>query len=338
MLDLLERLGFVASHHSSSLPGDRADVGVVMPGPTTDTSATIRLLLHTAAARRVVVMAFGPAQNDALVTAAIAGADGWLAPGMSDEAIRRTLHAVIDGESGFGRNDVSHLLVALRRDPGRTVVRRDGEIAHLTPREHEMYLELAQGMSVRAIAKLLMLSEATIRWHVAQLNKKLNGNTFPPAPSTGSVRKARYGRAGGDAQFLGVSSGPPCAVKHGRAGRAMSAVRLPEAGSAGPDTRGSGNTGPGTTRSGNTGAGTGTTGSGTTSGGSGNAARWAAVPQSERRVARLVAQGLTNQKVADALVLSKHTVDSHLKRIFVKLGVRSRVELTRLVLSLDEES
>ena len=156
-----------------------------------------------------------------------------------------------------------------------------------------------------------MLSEATIRWHVAQLNKKLNGNSFPPAPSTGSVRKPRYGRAGGDAQFLGVSAGPPSAVKHGRAGRAMSAVRLPA---------------------------TGTTGSGTTSGGSGDAARWAAVPQSERRVARLVAQGLTNQKVADALVLSKHTVDSHLKRIFVKLGVRSRVELTRLVLSLDEES
>jgi DNA-binding CsgD family transcriptional regulator len=55
-------------------------------------------------------------------------------------------------------------------------------------------------------------------------------------------------------------------------------------------------------------------------------------PESERRVANAVAEGLTNRQSADRLFLSRHTVDFHLRQIFLKLGIRSRVELTRLVL------
>lgn len=57
---------------------------------------------------------------------------------------------------------------------------------------------------------------------------------------------------------------------------------------------------------------------------------------SELRVARLVAEGLTNREVATRLCLSPHTVDSHLRHSFNKLGVNSRVELTRWVLANDE--
>jgi len=52
----------------------------------------------------------------------------------------------------------------------------------------------------------------------------------------------------------------------------------------------------------------------------------------ERSVIELVAQGLTNKQVAEQLFMSRHTVDFHLRAIFRKLGVSSRVELTRLVL------
>jgi DNA-binding CsgD family transcriptional regulator len=48
----------------------------------------------------------------------------------------------------------------------------------------------------------------------------------------------------------------------------------------------------------------------------------------EAEVARLVAGGLTNREVADALFMSPNTVKANLKRIYGKLGVRSRVELT----------
>jgi DNA-binding CsgD family transcriptional regulator len=56
-------------------------------------------------------------------------------------------------------------------------------------------------------------------------------------------------------------------------------------------------------------------------------AGWAGLTESETKVARLVAQGWTNRAIADELYLSPHTVSSHLRHAFVKLGVRSRFEL-----------
>jgi DNA-binding CsgD family transcriptional regulator len=49
----------------------------------------------------------------------------------------------------------------------------------------------------------------------------------------------------------------------------------------------------------------------------------------ERDVARLVGAGLTNRQVARRLFLSPHTVNYHLRGIFRKLGISSRVELAR---------
>jgi DNA-binding CsgD family transcriptional regulator len=49
----------------------------------------------------------------------------------------------------------------------------------------------------------------------------------------------------------------------------------------------------------------------------------------ERRVAELVAAGRSNKEVASALYLSTRTVEGHLSRVYGKLGVHSRVELSR---------
>ncbi len=49
----------------------------------------------------------------------------------------------------------------------------------------------------------------------------------------------------------------------------------------------------------------------------------------EEQVAALVATGRTNREVAEALMMSVHTVDAHLRRVFRKLDVRSRTELAR---------
>jgi transcriptional regulator of acetoin/glycerol metabolism/DNA-binding CsgD family transcriptional regulator len=58
---------------------------------------------------------------------------------------------------------------------------------------------------------------------------------------------------------------------------------------------------------------------------------WSSLTESERSVADLVAGGLTNREAATRLFLSHHTVDAHLRHIYRKLGIRSRVELTRVV-------
>jgi DNA-binding CsgD family transcriptional regulator len=49
----------------------------------------------------------------------------------------------------------------------------------------------------------------------------------------------------------------------------------------------------------------------------------------EQRVAELVAEGRTNRETASLLVVSEHTVDSHLRRVYRKLEVHSRAELAR---------
>jgi transcriptional regulator of acetoin/glycerol metabolism len=52
----------------------------------------------------------------------------------------------------------------------------------------------------------------------------------------------------------------------------------------------------------------------------------------EQSVAALATQGLTNREVAERLFMSRYTVDSHLRSIYRKLGVNSRLALTRVVM------
>jgi len=54
---------------------------------------------------------------------------------------------------------------------------------------------------------------------------------------------------------------------------------------------------------------------------------WAALTDTERAVARMVAAGDGNLDVAEAFGISRRTVESHLYRTYAKLGVRNRTEL-----------
>jgi transcriptional regulator of acetoin/glycerol metabolism/DNA-binding CsgD family transcriptional regulator len=53
----------------------------------------------------------------------------------------------------------------------------------------------------------------------------------------------------------------------------------------------------------------------------------------EHSVANLVAEGLTNRQIAERVFISRHTVDFHLRSIYRKVGVASRVELAREVIA-----
>lgn len=61
------------------------------------------------------------------------------------------------------------------------------------------------------------------------------------------------------------------------------------------------------------------------------ATRWTMLTVSERSVAEHVTNGLSNRETAAQLFISTHTVDYHLRQIFRKLDLRSRVELARVV-------
>ena len=57
---------------------------------------------------------------------------------------------------------------------------------------------------------------------------------------------------------------------------------------------------------------------------------WSSLTDTERAAAYLAAQGLTSRVMADRMRLSQQTVRAHLRHVFRKLGVRSRVELARI--------
>jgi DNA-binding CsgD family transcriptional regulator len=57
---------------------------------------------------------------------------------------------------------------------------------------------------------------------------------------------------------------------------------------------------------------------------------WDSLTDTERLIAGLVAQGLSNRQVAGQVYLSHHTVAFHLRHIFWKLEVSSRVDIARL--------
>jgi len=58
---------------------------------------------------------------------------------------------------------------------------------------------------------------------------------------------------------------------------------------------------------------------------------WESLTATERAVSLLVAEGLTNGAVARRMYISPHTVNTHLRHVFAKLGVSNRVALAAVV-------
>jgi DNA-binding CsgD family transcriptional regulator len=61
---------------------------------------------------------------------------------------------------------------------------------------------------------------------------------------------------------------------------------------------------------------------------------WEALTSAEAAVAQLASEGKTNREIAETLFVSPHTVNTHLRHIFDKLDVNSRVSLTRMTRAL----
>ncbi|SHM92656.1 response regulator [Cryptosporangium aurantiacum] len=55
--------------------------------------------------------------------------------------------------------------------------------------------------------------------------------------------------------------------------------------------------------------------------------RWTSLTDREQEIAELVAEGLSNDEIADRLVISPATVRTHVGRAMVKLGARDRAQL-----------
>jgi DNA-binding CsgD family transcriptional regulator len=57
---------------------------------------------------------------------------------------------------------------------------------------------------------------------------------------------------------------------------------------------------------------------------------WESLTDTEQRVVHLVARGLTNRQIASQMYLSIHTIAFHLRRVYCKLDISSRVQLATM--------
>lgn len=129
-----------------------------------------RMLLERHRGVRVLVLT-GCRDRDVMLRTVRLGVHGYLRKGAETSEISRAVHALLRGESVFDTRGQSTPAEA-PRDDDRPAVRAFGA-AMLTDRENQVLRLLAVGMSNREIGVRLLISEATVKFHVRNLRDKL---------------------------------------------------------------------------------------------------------------------------------------------------------------------
>jgi two-component system, NarL family, response regulator DevR len=133
-----------------------------------------RMLLERHRGVRVLVLT-GCRDRDVMLRTVRLGVHGYVRKGADTADILRAVHALLRGESVFetGGSAGSAVMDVLRDDDDRPPVRGLGG-AMLTERENQVLRLLAVGMSNREIGDRLVISEATVKFHVRNLRDKLD--------------------------------------------------------------------------------------------------------------------------------------------------------------------
>jgi DNA-binding NarL/FixJ family response regulator len=114
---------------------------------------------------------FTALNDDAQIIAALqAGAAGFLSKDIPLAELLAAIRAAAAGRSVYS----SAIAERLRRREGLLVNTRASQ---LTPREQEVLALLARGLRYRAIAQRLLVSEATVKFHVLNLYQKLQSTS-----------------------------------------------------------------------------------------------------------------------------------------------------------------
>ncbi|MFJ1929184.1 MULTISPECIES: response regulator [unclassified Streptomyces] len=138
------------------------------------------------------------AEDDSLFPALRAGARGYLTKDAGGDEIARAIEAVLSGEVGLSPAVQRRLLEQVTTGPLPLVAGAEPELPDgMTPREAEVLVLIAEGLSNAEIARSLHISQATVKSHI--------NNLFAKAGLRDRAQAVRYAYVRGLAQPPGAS-------------------------------------------------------------------------------------------------------------------------------------
>lgn len=142
---------------------------------------------HDPNAKVVILTSF--ADEDALFSAVMAGAAGYVLKDLDPSMLQDSLVTVAQGGSLLDPKMATQVLERLRHGQGQHPA--DDPFSSLTPQEDRILTMIGDGLTNREIADELHLTEKTIKNYVSQIYAKLNIERRPQAARLATERRMR---------------------------------------------------------------------------------------------------------------------------------------------------
>lgn len=132
----------------------------------------LRYLRRNNVSSRIIIFTVSNTKED-IITALKNGADGYLLKDMEPENLLKALHSIAEGKIIMDES-ITYIMLDYMRYGDESIIKQSHDVNLLTPREHEIFNLLVQGLSNKLIAKELDIVESTVKVHVKSIFKKLN--------------------------------------------------------------------------------------------------------------------------------------------------------------------
>lgn len=119
-----------------------------------------------------IAMLTTSAEEHDVIASLQAGAQGYLLKDMEPDALIAALGEIVQGRTVVAP-ELAGILARAVRGETQPAPPTAG-VGELTPREHEILCHLAEGLSNKAIARALGITEGTVKLHVKAILRKLN--------------------------------------------------------------------------------------------------------------------------------------------------------------------